>query len=166
MQVTDFSDAFCPQELAGMPQLGLMPLAQQHLDAVLAIEQAVQAHPWTRGHFASALEAGNWMPGLMAQGQLLGYLVAMPGVQEAHLLNLAVAPGCQGRGLAGVLLQALALWARGQGAACVWLEARVGNERALRVYRRCGFVQAGLRRDYYPAAGQQREDAAVMRLAL
>ena len=166
MQVTDFSDAFCPQELAGMPSLELMPLDGRHLDAVLAIEQAVQAHPWTRGHFASALEAGNWMPGLMAQGQLLGYLVAMPGVQEAHLLNLAVAPGCQGRGLAGVLLQALALWARGQGAACVWLEARVGNERALRVYRRCGFVQAGLRRGYYPAAGQQREDAAVMRLAL
>ena len=82
------------------------------------------------------------------------------------MLNLAVAPESQGQGLAGVLLRALALWARGQGAACVWLEARASNERALRAYRRCGFAQAGLRRGYYPGANNQREDAIVMRLDL
>lgn len=148
------------------PAPRLEALTASHLDAVLAIEQAAQAHPWTRGHFASALAADNCLLGLMAGERLLGYLVAMPGVQEAHLLNLAVAPESQGQGLAGVLLRALALWARGQGAACVWLEARASNERALRAYRRCGFAQAGLRRGYYPGANNQREDAIVMRLDL
>ncbi len=144
----------------------LTPLAPQWLDAVLAIEQATQTHPWTRGHFTSTLQAGHCAMCLTAGDCLLGYFIAMPGVQEAHLLNLAVAPACQRQGWAAVLLQALALWARHQGAACIWLEARASNERALHVYRRFGFTQAGLRRGYYPAQGQQREDAIVMRLDL
>ncbi|HEX7385283.1 MAG TPA: ribosomal-protein-alanine N-acetyltransferase, partial [Burkholderiaceae bacterium] len=48
----------------------------------------------------------------------------------------------------------------------LWLEVRASKLRAQAIYRRYGFVQVGLRRSYYPAPRNRREDALVMSLAL
>ena len=85
---------------------------------------------------------------------------------EAHLLNLAVAPAYQRQGWAQVLLEALTLWARGQALQWLWLEVRAGNTRAVHVYKTHGFHYVGLRKHYYPAHLGQREDALVMSLKL
>ncbi len=90
----------------------------------------------------------------------------MRGVEEAHLLNITVAPAHQRQGWARCLLDALVLWSRGQRAQCLWLEVRQSNQGARRVYERYGFKQVGLRRAYYPAAPIGREDAVVMSLPL
>jgi len=154
------------------------PLSRERLDAVLAVEQSAYSHPWTRANFLDTLDAGYqaeclWVndpphlqPATSKSDKLLGYFIAMKGVDEVHLLNITVAPAFQRQGWALVMLDALALWSRGQGARWVWLEVRVSNTRALEVYERRGFVRAGLRKAYYPAAHGQREDAVVMSLAL
>lgn len=144
----------------------LQPMDEAVLDQVIAIEQAAHAHPWSRGHFADCLSAGYFAPSLWGGTQLLGYLVAMTGYREAHLLNLTVAPAWQGQGWARLLLDALRLWARGQQAEQLWLEVRVGNQRARQVYERHGFEAVALRKAYYRTASGPREDAIVMRLPL
>ena len=48
----------------------------------------------------------------------------------------------------------------------MWLEVRESNVRAMKIYKAHGFVQVGLRKDYYPAGRQARESAVVMRMAL
>jgi ribosomal-protein-alanine N-acetyltransferase len=142
------------------------PLTVADLGAVLAIENAAYEFPWTRGNFIDALAAGNHAQGLRdAAGTLCAYCVAMAGVQEMHLLNLTVAPPCQHRGLARLMLDALVAASGAADARWLWLEVRESNQRAQAVYRRYGFETIGLRRGYYPAAGGQREDAIVMRLA-
>jgi len=147
-------------------ELRFAAMQNDHLDGIAALEQQAYAHPWQRKHFADSLASGYQAQILLAGEQLLGYFVAMQGFEEVHLLNLVVAPGHQKQGLARVMLDALTLWARGQGAQCVWLEVRAGNARARQVYASCGFRQAGLRRAYYPAQQGQREDAIVMSLPL
>ncbi len=142
------------------------PMTEADLDAVMALEQRAYAHPWQRKHFADCLESGYPAQMLMAGDCLLGYFVAMKGFEEVHLLNIAVAPEHQHQGWAQVLLDALALWARGQGIAWLWLEARAGNTRAIHVYKARGFRYVGLRKQYYPASGGTREDALVMSLKL
>jgi ribosomal-protein-alanine N-acetyltransferase len=137
------------------------------LDTVLAVETAAYSHAWTRGNFIDSLAAGYLAQVLEApEAGLVGYFVAMPGVDELHLLNVTVAPAWQGQGLGGQLLDSVQAEARAQGAATLWLEVRRGNLRAQALYRRRGFVEVGLRRGYYPAGGAQREDAVVMNLAL
>ena len=103
---------------------------------------------------------------LLAGDTLLGYFVAMKGFEEVHLLNIAVAPAHQHQGWAHVMLDALALWARGLGIQWVWLEARVGNTRAIHVYKAHGFRYVGRRKAYYPAHQGTREDGLVMSLHL
>lgn len=138
------------------------PLSLARLDAVLEVEQLAHPHPWSRGNFTDAMASGYQVQLLLGGEQLLGYFVAMQGVDEAHLLNLTVAPAFQRQGWALVLLDALALWARGQGAQWLWLEVRMGNQRARAIYEANGFQRVGERKRYYPAAGGEREDAVVM----
>lgn len=138
------------------------PMTEADLDAVLAIETQAYPHPWQRQHFADCLASGYQAQLLLAGHSLLGYFVAMKGVEEVHLLNIAVAPQHQRQGWARVLLDALVLWARGQGMQTLWLEARESNTRAVHIYKASGFRYVGLRKQYYPAANGTREDALVM----
>lgn len=147
------------------------PLSNALLDTVVAIEQTAYGHPWSRGNFTDALKAGYAAQVLLAgdttsESTVLGYFVAMQGFEEVHLLNITVAPAYQGQGWAQVMLEALAIWSRGQGARWLWLEVRSGNVRARHVYERHGFGLVGRRKDYYPHTSTAREDALVMSLKL
>ena len=144
----------------------LQPMQADDQEAVIAIEQSAYSHPWTRGNFRDALASGYWAQCLRVQDELLGYVVAMEGVHETHLLNITVAPARQGQGWARMMLDALCLWSRRQGAEWLWLEVRESNQRALLMYERYGFRRVGLRKDYYPADRLQREHAVVMSLNL
>jgi len=141
-------------------------LTPEYLDAVLRVEQQSYAHPWLRSNFDDSLKSGYQAQLLMADATLLGYFVAMKGVDEVHLLNITVAPDYQRQGWAQVMLDALALWARGQGAEWLWLEVRAGNVRAIEVYEAHGYRRVGQRKNYYPSGHGQREDALVMSLRL
>jgi ribosomal-protein-alanine N-acetyltransferase len=142
------------------------PMAGGHLQEVLRIERAAYSHPWGEVNFLDAIGAGYQAQMLVADGTLLGYFIAMKGVDEVHLLNITVAPGFQGQGWARLMLQALTVWARAQGSQWVWLEVRVGNARAIQVYQSEGFRRVGHRKAYYPADNGGREDAIVMSLKL
>ena len=142
------------------------PMGAAHLDAALAIEQSAYSHPWSRGNFSDSMAAGYQLQCLVGGADVLGYFVAMAGYREVHLLNITVAPAHQRQGWARVMLDALAIWSRGQQAEWLWLEVRAGNTRAQQIYEHCGFAPVGLRKGYYPAGQGQREDAVVMNLRL
>ena len=144
----------------------LVPMQPEHLNEVLRIEQHTYPYPWSRGNFADALRAGYPGQLLMSGEEILGYMVAMLGVEEVHLLNITVAPEHQGQGWGRLMLEALKAWSHSQGARSLWLEVRRSNARAIAVYEANGFARVGLRRGYYPDAHGQREDAVVMSLSL
>lgn len=146
-------------------EAAFQPMTDARLDEVVAIERRAYSHPWTRGNFADSLRSGYQAQLLCAGDVLLGYFVAMKGVDEVHLLNITVDPGYQGQGWGRVMLDGLALWSRSQGAQWLWLEVRTSNLRAQQVYERYGFRRVGERKNYYPAV-HGREDAIVMSYAL
>lgn len=141
-------------------------LSLARLDALLDVEQQAYTHPWTRGNFIDAMASGYQIQVLLRGEELLGYFVAMQGVDEVHLLNITVAPAFQRQGLAHLLLQALVLWSRSQNAQWLWLEVRVSNTRAREIYEKFGFRRVGERKRYYPAEMGEREDAVVMSIQL
>ena len=146
-------------------EAGFEPMSESRLDQVVAIERRAYGHPWTRGNFSDSLRSGYQAQLLTARDTILGYFVAMQGVDEVHLLNITVDPEHQGQGWGRVMLDALAIWARAQKAQWLWLEVRTSNKRAQQVYLRYGFRRVGERRNYYPAE-HGREDAIVMSFKL
>jgi ribosomal-protein-alanine N-acetyltransferase len=141
-----------------------VPMTLLRLDDVLEIERAAYEFPWTRANFIDSLAARYVAEMLVDDGAVLGYFVAMAGIDEMHLLNLTVAPSWQGQGHGRTLLDALAGLCRARSARTLWLEVRESNLRARRIYERYGFAEVGRRRGYYPAARNSREDAIVMSL--
>ena len=142
------------------------PHTEERLGEVVAIESRAYDHPWTRGNFSDSIRSGYEAQALVAGETMLGYFVAMKGVDEVHLLNITVAPEHQSQGWGRLMLDAVALWSRGQGAQWLWLEVRVTNERAQGLYERYGMRRVGERKGYYPAGPGAREDAIVMSLRL
>lgn len=143
-------------------EAGFEPMTESRLGEVVAIERRAYAHPWTRGNFSDSLRSGYQAQLLCADDDvIMGYFVAMQGVDEVHLLNITVDPRFQGQGWGRVMLDALALWSRAQRAQWLWLEVRISNVRAQQVYLRYGYRRVGERKNYYPAV-QGREDAIVM----
>lgn len=140
-------------------------MSPAHLDAVMTIESAVYPFPWSRGNFIDSIAAGYAARVLMdPRGELIGYFVAMSGVDEMHLLNITVTPVVQGQGHARRMMSALISLCRSSAAAQLWLEVRQSNEHARAIYAHMGFVQQGTRKGYYPAPLSRREDAIVMSL--
>lgn len=145
-------------------------MTEDDIPAVLAMERLAcldSAHAWSEDNYRSSLRSAYWTR-VRTQpdtGRIIGVCVAMDGVDEMHLLNIAVDKALHGAGVARALLDTLYAFCREAGVPLLWLEVRPSNERALMVYRRQGFVEVGVRKGYYPAPGG-REDALVMRLEL
>jgi ribosomal-protein-alanine N-acetyltransferase len=131
------------------------------LDAVLVIEQSVQHYPWTCGQFADSLNAGHWCRADEADGELRGYAIMMPAVDEAELLTIGVAATQQRKGLGRAMLREMLELARERSMQRVFLEVRPSNTAAVALYRSAGFSEVGLRRGYYRDASGS-EDALVM----
>lgn len=147
--------------------LRLEPMRTGDLNDVLSIEYAIYPFPWTRGNFADSLENGYEAWVLRdAAGTLLGYFLMMMAIDEAHLLNITVRTDLQGKGYGRFLLDRAVMIARQNEMQSLLLEVRPSNQRALSVYENAGFKTIGTRKNYYPAPGNTREDAIVMKREL
>ena len=135
------------------------------LDSVIAIEREVFLFPWTRGNFSDSVNAGYHCLVLDQEGHLFGYGVMTVAAEEAHLLTLSIATECQGKGWGERLLRHFIQIAGAEHARSIFLDVRVSNQAAARLYERIGFRRVGRRRDYYPAMGG-REDSLIMELRL
>jgi ribosomal-protein-alanine N-acetyltransferase len=132
---------------------------------VAHLEKELYAFPWSIGNFRDSVTAGYdcWV---IAHGEsVVGYAVLMIALDEAHLLNIAVAPEWQNQGLGRAFLSHMVRVARDAACQIVYLEVRPSNLAARHLYRKMGFQQIAIRPEYYPAPSG-REDALFLGLAL
>ena len=143
----------------------LRAMAEADLPAVVAIENAAQPTPWSEAVFRDCLAGGYDCRVVEQQGELRAFVVLSSVLDEVHLLNIAVAPAAQRRGLAWAVLRELIAIYQGRDMAQLYLEVRASNQPARTLYERLGFSVIGQRRHYYRTAGG-REDAILMALSL
>jgi ribosomal-protein-alanine N-acetyltransferase len=143
----------------------LRPMTQEDLDTVMVIEPTIYSHPWSRGNFTDSLQAGYSAWVLTLHEEIIGYMLMMIALNEAHLLNISVAAPYQKQGFGHVLLEHMLDKAKHYKATDIFLEVRASNTSAVGLYESHGFVEVSVRRGYYPA-GAGREDAILMGLVL
>lgn len=139
----------------------LRPMDFNDLAGVMYVEERAYPFPWTEGIFRSCLKVKypSWV--IEKEGRLVGHGLAMIQVGECHILNITIDPDYQGQGLGRKLLQHFLQLSIKHDAQTAFLEVRVSNEVALKLYESEGFHRIGFRKDYYKDAGN-REDAIVM----
>lgn len=97
-----------------------------------------------------------------AQGEVRGYILAIPQEKFVHIISVAVKPEFQGRGIGKKLLASLINLMRKEGHYCFRLELRKSNERARQLYSNFNFRPIGIRKNYY----YDSEDAIIMEMVL
>ncbi len=137
-------------------------MARSDVEAVLAIEQAVQRFPWTYGNFIDALNSGYLCcVEETDSGEICGYAILRMLVDEAELLTIGVAAVRQRKGLGRAMLGEMLELVRNMCMKRIFLEVRSSNVAAIALYRNTGFCEMGVRRDYYRNT-HGSEDALVM----
>jgi ribosomal-protein-alanine N-acetyltransferase len=129
------------------------------LESVHALEAASQAHPWSLGQLAAELDNPAASVDLYWQGDsLAGFICSWLIAGELQIQNVATAPEYRRQGVALCLLEHVMSRSRRDSLESVWLEVRVSNVPAIRLYQQLGFQSVTVRRAYY----SDGEDALVM----
>ena len=139
----------------------LIPLAHEHLGQAAEIERLCFSDPWSEKMLAEHLAnpCSLTLAAVDGVGRLLGYVGLLAVVDEGYITNVAVRPDCRCQGVASSLLQALEARGRARNLTFLTLEVRQSNAPARALYEKLGYLQAGLRRNYYE---NPREDAIIM----
>lgn len=143
-------------------RLGIEPMQETQVLAVTSIEDQVALAPWSRHTFLACLRAGYQCRIALLDDEICGYCVLSIAAGEAHLLNIAVTSEVQHCGIGSRLMADIIATAQRQGVNEVYLEVRVSNTGAQRLYKRFGFGEIGRRKGYYKLISA-REDAKVMK---
>ena len=140
--------------------IDIRSLVLDDLAEIETIERRAYHTPWSRSMFASELAKGTSIClGAFEGDRLIGYVINSRYVDAWHVMNVAVDPTYQRRGIATGLLQHLFELTTDEHRRGYTLEVRVSNAGAIQLYERLGFVAQGVRRGYYT---DNREDALIM----
>ena len=156
-----FPDSVEPSDL-----LRLRKMDPADLPKVLEIEALNYEFPWSAGVFKDCFQAMNYTNWVCeaADDSIVGYCIISVAVGEAHIMNISVSPQFQRQGAGRKMLEHLIEYARPR-AEKIFLEVRPSNPGAIQLYRKLGFHEIGIRKNYYPAK-HGKEDAIMFALDL
>ena len=131
------------------------------LDGVMSVEQEAFTAPWSRSAFEEELAQNRLARYIVAttEDQIVGYAGTWLVINEAHITNVAVDSRFRGRGIGRLLMEHLMELCRCEGMDSMTLEVRISNQVARNLYHKLGFVEKGIRKNYY---SETKEDALVL----
>lgn len=139
-------------------------LRPEDVSAVLTIEKASFSTPWSEILFMNEIfKPRSLAKAAMIGEKLVGYICANYLLEEGHILNVTVHPDHRQQGIASQLVHYMIDLLNIEGCRTIFLEVRISNEAALKMYEKAGFIQIGTRKAYYTLPV---EDAVIMSLQL
>ena len=136
----------------------LRPATETDIPEVLKIEELSFTDPWTEGMFLSSIGENIDFTLLLDGVTPVGYSILDRRVEgEAELHNIAVLPKHRGKGLSALLMDKIVSDIKETDT--VFLEVRASNVAAKGLYKKYGFTEIGVRRNYYKSP---TEDAVIM----
>ncbi len=142
-------------------KIKILPLRKELVPRVAAIEALCFSEPWSEQAYLDACDRPDYCYIVAADEEehILGMCGLIIGPFEAEVMNVAVHPDYRGLGIAGRLMEALLEEGSRRGVQEYTLEVRAGNQAAIHLYERNGFVGEGVRPDFYR---KPTEDALIM----
>ena len=139
----------------------IVPMTEEHIDGVVAVEEATFSIPWPRSEFEREIKENNMAIYYVAveDGKVVGYAGMWHVVVEGHITNVGVLEETRGKGVGSMLMEKLIEVGIEKKMYGITLEVRMGNAPAQALYHKFGFKAEGIRKNYYP---DTKEDAIIM----
>ena len=150
------------------PRVEVRRAGPEDLAAVVAVEETSFSSPWPASLLARDLADPEVTPYwvALAEGAVIGYLGGWRLGEEFHVASVATALAWRRRGVGELMMLTALSWAGHHGAQSAWLEYRVSNLPAERLYRKLGFRPVRLRRGYYADTGEDAREVVLEGLDL
>lgn len=139
----------------------VVPMQEEHIDGVLAVEEATFSIPWTRQDFEREVKENAMAIYFVAMDveKVVAYAGMWHVITEGHITNVAVLQEYRRQGIGDLLMENLERVALEREMIGITLEVRIHNEPAQRLYHKYGFRPEGIRKNYY---SDTHEDAVIM----
>ena len=145
-------------------------LSSVEIPAVLSIEERNSDYPWSQGQFTTSIKNNNNLCYCLSfNGRTIGYLISMLAVDTADILNIGIDPDFKRQGHGTALLNYLLEELRKKDIGEILLEVRAGNKSAIQFYKKQGFEEISVRKNYYMKNSKnqsQREDGIIMSIKI
>jgi ribosomal-protein-alanine N-acetyltransferase len=145
-------------------------LSEKDIDSILLIESQSSKNPWTKKQLLDSIKNPiNLGYTLIYKAEIIGFLLAMPVIESADILNIAIDPRHQRKGYGKALIEHLTQVLSKRGIAAVLLEVRESNISAIEFYLAIGFKEISVQKSYYAKNSNQpssTEDGIMMRLEI
>lgn len=141
-------------------EVQITPLSQETVGAVAELEKECFSVPWSLKSLSDEL-TNDTAHFFVAERfhNVIGYIGTNIVADECYITNVAVTKGERRKGVALLLLKKAEEAARGHACRFISLEVRKSNIAAVSLYRKQGFKECGLRKNYYTAPD---EDGLIM----
>ncbi|CRZ35450.1 ribosomal-protein-alanine N-acetyltransferase [Herbinix hemicellulosilytica] len=135
-------------------------MEESDLEEVCTIEKETFSEPWSKAAFIESLSGdNNHFFVVDIEGTIAGYCGYYEVAGEGYICNVAVRTNFRRQGIGYKMLKELIRHTQERGIYSLTLEVRKSNLPAINLYKKLGFVEAGLRKDFYT---KPTEDAIIM----
>lgn len=141
-------------------ELKIEKMQKSHIDEVLEISKHSFATPWSKDSFINELNNlfANYLVAIY-NNKVIGFIGTWIILDESHITNVAVHPNFRKMGVGKELLSSLIKHSISKGANAFTLEVRESNTAAKHLYKSFGFIEEGIRKNYYE---DNKENAIIM----
>jgi ribosomal-protein-alanine N-acetyltransferase len=140
--------------------IDFVPMTEEDVDAVWALDRLCFRVPWSRKSFADEMDNPMAVYFLAKEEEkIVGYAGYWLVAGEGHITNIAVHPDYRRRQIGTGLLVHIIASARKNNLCLLTLEVRESNTAAQALYEAHGFKKIGMRKHYY---SDNRESAYIM----
>ena len=145
-------------------------LSLKEIDSIVSIEKDSSEHPWTSQQLSESIANSNNLNYILVlESKIIGYILAIPSIDSADILNIVIHKDFKRKGFGSNLIAKLTKELNKKKIKTIFIEVRKSNLSAISFYLSLGFKEISIRKNYYSKNSNElsiREDGIMMRLEI
>ena len=125
-------------------------ISENDIEAVAALEEEIFSDAWSAKSIKETHDNNNALIlGAYKEGTLIGYVIFYHVLDEGEIARIAVSPSRRRQGVAEKIFAGLCDFCRENVIERILLDVRESNEAAIAFYKKAGFTEDGIRKNFY-----------------
>lgn len=139
-------------------------IGENDIEAIASLESEIFSDTWSEKSIKETYENRNaCILGAYKEGVLAGYVIFYYVLDEGEIARIAVSPQYRRQGVADQIFAGLLDFCAEKSIERILLDVRISNEPAIAFYRKSGFAEDGIRKNFYE---NPKEDALLMSVSV
>ena len=125
-------------------------IRENDIEKIAVLEMEIFPDPWSAKSIKDTHENNSaCILGAYQEDVLIGYVIFYYVLNEGEIARIAVSPSHRRQGVADQIFVSLLDFCTENNIERILLDVRISNESAIALYRKCGFSEDGIRKNFY-----------------